>query len=673
MVRPGRAGCRGHPSRGNPEGRRVRSRWPATPDAALRPAARAAGPDARGPRGRSASSRRSWRPFWTEVLWFDSVGFTGVFVTAADHQGRAVRRAASCSPRPRWRRASSSPTAPGRSTPRSRRSSRTSTSTARRSSRCAGSPCSAIPGVLGLLAGTGAAGQWKTFLLWRNRAPFGSTDPQFGLDCRSSSSPCRGCSSSLGFLTMVLVMALVAAAFTHYVYGGLQIQARAERTTRAARAAPRDPRRGARPGPGGDLLVRPLLAGDQGRPTLLTGIRYTDANAVLPDQGDPRGRRAHDAPALFIASIWTRSWRLPIVGVALLLVTSIVVGGIYPALDPALRVKPSREVAARRRTSTATSRRPARPTASRTSTSESLHGDDRGEPGPAARRRRRRSPASAWSTPSSSRRRSSSCSRSSPTTRSPTPSTSTATPSTARSATPSSRCASSTSTACRPTSATGSTTTPSTPTATASSRPTATSAPPTASRSSSSGTSPSPAARRVRAADLLRRAVAGLLHRRGRPRAPRRASSTTPTAARPARRTRTYAGKGGVADRLAAAQAGLRPQVPRAQLPAVRRGQRPSRILDHRDAARAGPAGRAVADPRRQPLPRGRRRPGAVDRRRLHDDGRLPVLAADRDRQRDLRLGHRATRSAVHGHRQPARSTTSATRSRPPSTPTTAR
>ena len=44
-----------------------------------------------------------------------------------------------------------------------------------------------IPVVLGLLAGAGAAGQWQTFLLWRNRVPFGTTDPQFDLDLSSSS------------------------------------------------------------------------------------------------------------------------------------------------------------------------------------------------------------------------------------------------------------------------------------------------------------------------------------------------------------------------------------------------------------------------------------------------------------------------------------------------------
>ena len=98
---------------------------------------------------------------------------------------------------------------------------------------------------------------------------------------------------------------------------------------------------------------------------------------------------------------------------------------------------------------------------------------------------------------------------------------------------------------------------------------------------------------------------------------------------------------------------------------------RDSRLLDHRTPRDRVAAGRPVADPRRQRLPRGRRRPRAVDRRRLHDDRRLPQLAPDLDRPGDLRLDHRRPAPRCRRSRR-ARSTTSATRSRRPSTRTTA-
>ncbi len=275
---------------------------------------------------------------WTEVLWFDSVGFEGVFVTQLTTKivlfvmGFVLTAAVVASSlvvayrtRPIY--------APVTPQQQSLDQYREAIEPLRRIAMFA------IPGILGLLAGSGAAGQWKTFLLWRNQVPFGRKDAQFHVDLSFFVFTLPWLQFILGFLTMALVMALLAAAFTHYVYGGLQIQARAERTSRAARthlailvAAL--------------VLVRAatywfdryaLVTKDS---PLLTGIRYTDAHAVLPTKAI-LAVAALMTVGLFIASIWTRSWRLPIVGVALLLITSIVVGGIYPALYQRFKVKPS--------------------------------------------------------------------------------------------------------------------------------------------------------------------------------------------------------------------------------------------------------------------------------------------------------------------------------------------
>ena len=140
-------------------------------------------------------------------------------------------------------------------------------------------------------------------------------------------------------------------------------------------------------------------------------------------------------------------------------------------------------------------------------------------------------------------------------------------------------------------------------------------------------------ARQVRAAHLLRRAVAGVLHRRRRQEGvrlpgPRRAPGRSPT---------PMQGTGGV--ELDAVQADrLRDQVPRDQLPALRRGHQ--RLAHPRPPhpPRPRPARRPVADARRQRLPRRRRRPGAVDPRRLHDLGQLPLLRDDDARPGDRGL-----------------------------------
>lgn len=275
---------------------------------------------------------------WTEVLWFDSVGFQQVFVTELTTKillfvvGFVLTAAVVASSlvvayrtRPIY--------APVTAQQQNLDQYREAIEPLRKIAIVA------IPAILGLLAGTGAAGQWKTYLLWRNQVPFGTKDPQFGRDLSFFVFTLPWIQFVLGFLTMALVMATLAAAFTHYVYGGLQIQSRAERTSRSARTHLAILVAGL-------VLVRAAtywfdrygLSTKDSR--LLTGIGYTDAHAVLPAKAI-LAIAALMTVGLFIASIWSRSWRLPIVGVALLLITSIVVGSIYPALYQRFKVKPS--------------------------------------------------------------------------------------------------------------------------------------------------------------------------------------------------------------------------------------------------------------------------------------------------------------------------------------------
>ena len=195
-----------------------------------------------------------------------------------------------------------------------------------------------VPGVLGLLAGSAAAAQWETFQMWRNGGTFGTRDPQFDLDVGFYVFSLPFYQFLLGFATIALGMALVAALVTHYVYGGLQLPGRGPSTRSAFIHV----------GVLGALLAlvragvywldRYALTSSEGG--IVTGITYTDANAVLPTKAI-LAVAAIMCAGMFLAAIWTRSWRIPIIGVALLTVTSIVAGGIYPALVQSLRVRPS--------------------------------------------------------------------------------------------------------------------------------------------------------------------------------------------------------------------------------------------------------------------------------------------------------------------------------------------
>ncbi len=176
--------------------------------------------------------------------------------------------------------------------------------------------------------------------------------------------------------------------------------------------------------------------------------------------------------------------------------------------------------------------------------------------------------------------------------------------------------------------------------------------------------------RRVRAARLLRRELAGVLDRRG------AGGQRAGRARLPGRRRRGHERQPhDDVRRRRRAEARQRLQAPhlRGQVPVgadLPLGVRQRRVADPLRPQSEGPhrQGRPVPHPRQRSVPGDRRRPHPVDRRRLHDDGELPVL------ERAVAVhGDRGHLPAAAAGRPSTTSTTSATRSRPPSTRTAAR
>ncbi len=195
------------------------------------------------------------------------------------------------------------------------------------------------PILLGLFAGSAMAGQWQTLLLWWHRQPFGVTDPEFGIDVGFFVFTMPWLNVLVSFGTLTVGLALVGALMTHYIYGGLQLQGPGEKTTREARIHLA-------------ILLAVLVAvralafwleryglatAEHGR---MTGMTYTDVHAVLPTRG-VLAIAALLCALLFLSTIWTRNWRLPLIGLAGLVIIALLVGGAFPALMQQLKVKPS--------------------------------------------------------------------------------------------------------------------------------------------------------------------------------------------------------------------------------------------------------------------------------------------------------------------------------------------
>jgi uncharacterized membrane protein (UPF0182 family) len=197
-----------------------------------------------------------------------------------------------------------------------------------------------VLGLIGLISGLAAAGSWRTWLLFMNRTSFGVTDRQFHLDLSFFVFDYPFIRMVLSFLFAAILLSLLAAALVHYLYGGLRLQRRGERATQGTRA---------------HLFV---LAGIfvllkaiayfvdrygidfSQRGVVQTGASYTDVNAVLPAK-TVLAVIAVICAGLFFAGALRRNAMLPAVGFGLLVLSAVIIGGVYPAIVQQFVVKPN--------------------------------------------------------------------------------------------------------------------------------------------------------------------------------------------------------------------------------------------------------------------------------------------------------------------------------------------
>ena len=188
-------------------------------------------------------------------------------------------------------------------------------------------------------AGTSGSMLWSTWLLFKNSTPFGVTDAQFNMDISFFAFRLPFWQTLIGWGISTLVLAIIASAIVHYLYGGIRLQVQEDRTTVAARVQLSVLL-------GGVVLLKAVaywfdryaLALKESK--LITGLTYTDVNALLPAKAI-LAAIAVVCALLFFANIVRRSWVLPAAGTALLVVSSVLIAGIYPGAIQQFQVKPS--------------------------------------------------------------------------------------------------------------------------------------------------------------------------------------------------------------------------------------------------------------------------------------------------------------------------------------------
>lgn len=196
-----------------------------------------------------------------------------------------------------------------------------------------------IPALFGLFGGVAAASRWQLVLLWMNGTPSGTKDPQFNLDVSFYLFDLPFFQSVVAFSSAVVLIALIATAVVTYLYGGIRVVSREVWISMAARV---------------QISVLAALylilqavslwldqyttLNDTG--TLITGASYTDVAATIPGRVILAGIALMVA-VLFVVTAFTGRWRLPLVGTALLIVASLIVGSLYPWIVQRFQVEPN--------------------------------------------------------------------------------------------------------------------------------------------------------------------------------------------------------------------------------------------------------------------------------------------------------------------------------------------
>ncbi|WP_203230659.1 UPF0182 family membrane protein [Agromyces humi] len=196
-----------------------------------------------------------------------------------------------------------------------------------------------IPVVLGIFAGVSTSSRWELTLTWLNRTPFGTNDPQFGFDIGFFVFELPFYRSIVGFASAVVLLSLLLVIATNYLYGSIRVSGREVVISKSARIQ-------IAVTAGLYLLLQGVsiwfdqYATVTENSTLITGAGYTDVNAVIPGRQILAAAAVGVAILFFVTALIGR-WRLPLVGVALLVVSSLIIGSLYPWIIQRFQVDPS--------------------------------------------------------------------------------------------------------------------------------------------------------------------------------------------------------------------------------------------------------------------------------------------------------------------------------------------
>ncbi|MBB33358.1 MAG: hypothetical protein CL455_06865, partial [Acidimicrobiaceae bacterium] len=197
----------------------------------------------------------------------------------------------------------------------------------------------AVAGLFSLFLGVGTSSRWQDWILFRNKQDFGVKDPQFNMDIGFYVFQLPFIKFLINWMFTAFIVVLIITAAAHYLNGGIRINTPGNRVTAPVK--------------GHISVLLAILAlikavdywyqryslNFSGR-GVVDGASYTDVNAQLPAI-KLLILISIAAVVLLIINIWRRGWVLPVVAVGLWAFVTIAIGSIYPAIYQRFVVEPS--------------------------------------------------------------------------------------------------------------------------------------------------------------------------------------------------------------------------------------------------------------------------------------------------------------------------------------------
>ncbi|CAB4957925.1 unannotated protein [freshwater metagenome] len=196
-----------------------------------------------------------------------------------------------------------------------------------------------IPVVVGLFAGVASSPNWQDALLFLNATPTGQLDPQFQLDAGFYLFTLPFLTASLGYTTAMFGISSFLVLVIHLYNGAISFNGRKATIAKGAQiqigvnialffAAL-----------GGDLWLDQYhsMTSPSG---LYTGATYSDVNAAIPGL-QIMAMIAGVVALLFVLTAFMGLWRLPIIGTSLMIVSGLLLQGVYPWIVQSFQVVPN--------------------------------------------------------------------------------------------------------------------------------------------------------------------------------------------------------------------------------------------------------------------------------------------------------------------------------------------